>query len=58
MKVATKYTDKDVNFAIASMDDFVRDAETFGFSNADADPPLVGGRSAKGDKYTMSDTFS
>ena len=58
MKVGKKYTDQDVNFAVANFDDFVRDAETFGFTDASADPPLVGARSAKGDKYTMQEKFS
>ncbi len=57
MKVAKKYTDQSVTFAIASINEFAREVGEFGFTDASGDPPIVGARSADGGKYPMQDKF-
>ena len=58
MKVAKKFLDegKKLNFAVANKDNFRGVLSEFGLE-PNSDAPVVALRTAKGDKYAMSETF-
>uniref|UniRef100_A0A672F776 Protein disulfide-isomerase A3 n=1 Tax=Salarias fasciatus TaxID=181472 RepID=A0A672F776_SALFA len=60
MKVAKSFLDqgKKLNFAVASKNSFSHDLSEFGMSGSSGELPLVAIRSAKGDKFVMSEEFS
>lgn len=60
MKVAKSFLDqgKKLNFAVANKNMFSHDVSEFGMEGSSGDLPLVGIRTAKGDKYTMTEEFS
>uniref|UniRef100_A0A3Q3X2F3 Protein disulfide-isomerase n=1 Tax=Mola mola TaxID=94237 RepID=A0A3Q3X2F3_MOLML len=59
MKVAKKFLDegKKLNFAVANKDNFRGVLSEFGLE-PNSDAPVVALRTAKGDKYAMSETFT
>lgn len=60
MKVAKSFLDqgKTLSFAVASKNSFSHDVSELGLDGSSGELPLVGIRTAKGDKYVMSDEFS
>uniref|UniRef100_A0A673ACJ1 Protein disulfide-isomerase n=1 Tax=Sphaeramia orbicularis TaxID=375764 RepID=A0A673ACJ1_9TELE len=60
MKVAKGFLDqgKKLNFAVASKNAFMHDVSEFGLDGSSGELPLVAIRTAKGDKYVMSEEFS
>ncbi|XP_037538473.1 protein disulfide-isomerase A3 [Nematolebias whitei] len=60
MKVAKSFLDqgKKLNFAVANKNQFNHEVSEFGLDGSSGELPLVAIRSAKGDKYVMSEEFS
>lgn len=60
MKVAKSFLDqgKKLNFAVASKSMFSHDISEFGMDGSSGEVPLVAIRTAKGDKYVMTEEFS
>lgn len=60
MKVAKSFLDqgKTLSFAVASKNGFSHDVSELGLDGSSGELPLVGIRTAKGDKYVMNDEFS
>lgn len=60
MKVAKSFLDqgKSLSFAVASKNSFSHDVSELGLDGSSGELPLVGIRTAKGDKYVMKDEFS
>ncbi len=60
MKVAKTFLDqgKKLNFAVASRSMFSHDMSEFGLDGSSGDVPQVTIRTAKGDKYAMTEEFS
>uniref|UniRef100_A0A8C4DKN3 Protein disulfide-isomerase n=1 Tax=Dicentrarchus labrax TaxID=13489 RepID=A0A8C4DKN3_DICLA len=60
MKVAKSFLDqgKKLNFAVASKNIFSHDVSEFGMDGSSGELPLVTIRTAKGDKYAMTEEFS
>lgn len=59
MKVAKSFLDqgKNLNFAVANKNQFSHEVSEFGLE-ASSELPVVAIRTAKGDKYVMSEEFS
>ncbi|XP_005807506.1 protein disulfide-isomerase A3 [Xiphophorus maculatus] len=60
MKVAKGFLDqgKKLNFAVANKNQFSHDLSDFGIDGVSGELPVVAIRTAKGDKYVMSEEFS
>lgn len=60
MKVAKSFLDqgKKLNFAVANRNSFMHDVTEFGLDGSSGELPLVAIRTAKGDKYVMTEEFS
>lgn len=60
MKVAKSFLDqgKKLNFAVANKNAFSHDVSEFGLDGSSGELPLVTIRTAKGDKYVMTEEFS
>ncbi|XP_065148039.1 protein disulfide-isomerase A3 [Paramisgurnus dabryanus] len=60
MKVAKSFLDqgKKLNFAVASKNSFGHDVSELGLDASSGELPVVGIRTAKGDKYVMKEEFS
>ncbi|KAM9313047.1 protein disulfide-isomerase A3 [Gastrophryne carolinensis] len=60
MKVAKQFLDagKNLNFAIANRKSFGHEVAEFGLDASAGDVPVVGIRTAKGEKYVMQEEFS
>uniref|UniRef100_A0A8C7S255 Protein disulfide-isomerase n=1 Tax=Oncorhynchus mykiss TaxID=8022 RepID=A0A8C7S255_ONCMY len=60
MKVAKSFLDqgKTLNFAVASKNSFSHDISEMGLDASSGELPVVGIRTAKGDKYVMAEEFS
>uniref|UniRef100_A0A7N6BDP2 Protein disulfide-isomerase n=1 Tax=Anabas testudineus TaxID=64144 RepID=A0A7N6BDP2_ANATE len=60
MKVAKSFLDqgKKLNFAVASKNTFSHDVSEFGLDGSSGEVPIVAIRTAKGDKYVMTEEFS
>uniref|UniRef100_A0A665X5L3 Protein disulfide-isomerase n=1 Tax=Echeneis naucrates TaxID=173247 RepID=A0A665X5L3_ECHNA len=60
MKVAKDFLDqgKKLNFAVANKNMFSHDVSEFGLDGSSGELPVVAIRTAKGDKYVMSEEFS
>lgn len=60
MKVAKGFLDqgKKLSFAVANKNMFRQDVSEFGLDGSSGDVPLVTIRTAKGDKYTMTEAFT
>ncbi|KAF7657957.1 hypothetical protein LDENG_00019990 [Lucifuga dentata] len=60
MKVAKSFLDqgKKLNFAVASKNVFSHEVAEFGLDSSSGELPVVAIRSAKGDKYVMTEEFS
>ncbi|KAL0967938.1 hypothetical protein UPYG_G00260110 [Umbra pygmaea] len=60
MKVAKSFLDqgKELNFAVASKSSFSQDLSEMGLDASSGELPVVGIRTAKGDKYVMTQEFS
>lgn len=60
MKVAKTFLDegKKLNFAVASKNSFSHDVSELGLDGSTGELPIVGIRTAKGDKYVMQEEFS
>ncbi|XP_077373733.1 protein disulfide-isomerase A3 [Festucalex cinctus] len=60
MKVAKSFLDqgKQLSFAVANKQSFSHDLTDFGLENAQGELPLVAVRTAKGDKYVMTEEFT
>lgn len=60
MKVAKSFLDqgKMLNFAVANKMSFSHDVSEFGFDATTGELPVVAIRTAKGDKYAMTEEFT
>jgi len=60
MKVAKKFLDggKKLNFAVANKNMFNHEVSEFGLDSSSSEIPVVAIRTAKGDKYAMSEEFT
>lgn len=60
MKVAKGFLDqgKKLSFAVANKNRFSHDVSELGLDGSSGELPLVGIRTAKGDKYVMKEEFS
>lgn len=60
MKVAKGFLDqgKKLNFAVANKNMFSHDVSEFGMDGSSGELPMVAIRTAKGDKYVMTEEFS
>lgn len=60
MKVAKVFLDqgKKLNFAVANKNMFSHDVSEFGLDGSSGELPQVTLRTAKGDKYAMTEEFS
>lgn len=60
MKVAKSFLDqgKQLNFAVASKNAFSHDTSELGLDASSGELPVVGIRTAKGDKYVMTEEFT
>lgn len=60
MKVAKGFLDqgKTLNFAVANKNSFSQDLSEMGMDGSAGELPVVGIRTAKGDKYIMQEEFS
>uniref|UniRef100_A0A3Q3EI53 Protein disulfide-isomerase n=1 Tax=Labrus bergylta TaxID=56723 RepID=A0A3Q3EI53_9LABR len=60
MKVAKKFLDdgKKLNFAVANRNTFNHEVSEFGLDGGSSEIPVVALRTAKGDKYAMSEEFT
>lgn len=60
MKVAKGFLDQGnkLNFAVASKNSFSQDIAEMGLDASSGELPVVGIRTAKGDKYVMTEEFS
>lgn len=60
MKVAKSFLDqgKKLNFAVANKNLFSHDVSELGLDSGSGELPVVGIRTAKGDKYVMQEEFT
>lgn len=60
MKVAKGFLDqgKKMTFAVANKNQFSHDLSDFGLDGGSGELPVVAIRTAKGDKYVMTEEFS
>ncbi|MBN3276899.1 PDIA3 isomerase, partial [Polyodon spathula] len=60
MKVAKTFVDqgKKLNFAVANKNAFSQDLAEFGLETSTGELPVVGIKTARGDKYAMQEDFS
>lgn len=60
MKVAKSFLEqgKKLNFAVANKNSFSHDLSELGMDSSTGEVPVVGIRTAKGDKYVMQEEFS
>lgn len=60
MKVAKSFLDqgKTLNFAVANKNLFSHDVSELGLDSSSGELPVIGIRTAKGDKYVMQEEFT